>query len=183
VQPLGVSSMLVKFDGSQFGSVIEKVEAAYAELNKDLPFEYRFLDDQMSELYDQEIHTLNIFSVFSLIALLLACLGLLGMAIAILNQRTKEVGMRKILGASASQIMAMFVGQFLRLVVIALVIGLPIAYFLMQQWIAEFSYQAPFGIMPFAWSVVILISVCVLSVVSAIAKIIYANPVNALRYE
>ncbi len=183
LQPLGASHMLVKLNGNQFGSIVDQIATTYAVLNQDIPFEYRFLDEQLSKLYDQEIHTLNIFSVFALIALLLASLGLLGMAIAILNQRTKEVGMRKILGASASQIMAMFVGQFLRLVVIALVIGLPIAYLLMQEWIAEFSYQAPFGIMPFVWAALILLVVSVLSVITAIAKIVYANPVNALRYE
>ena len=105
------------------------------------------------------------------------------MAIAILNQRVKEVGIRKILGATSNQIMAMIFGQFAKLVVIALIIGLPLAYILMQSWLAEFSYRVPFGVMPFVWAVVILVTVASISVLSAVLKITYSNPADALRYE
>lgn len=183
LQPLGVSNMLVKVEGTKFGSVIAKIEKEFAVLNNDLPFEYRFLDEQMGKLYDDEIQSLNIFAVFACIALILACLGLLGMALATINQRIKEVGMRKILGATSSQIMWMILAQFIRLVVIALVVGLPIAYLLMQQWLQEFSYQAPFGLMPFVWAIVVLMAVALISVISAVSKITYSNPVEALRFE
>lgn len=183
LQPLGVSNLLVKVEGNKFGTVISRIEKEFAILNKDLPFEYRFLDEQMGKLYDDEIRSLNIFGVFACIALALACLGLLGMALATINQRIKEVGMRKILGATNGQIMWMIIGQFLRLVGIALLIGLPIAHLLMQFWMQEFTYQVAFGFMPFIWAILILLTVAMVSVISAVSKITYSNPVEALRYE
>ncbi|WP_420318501.1 ABC transporter permease [Ekhidna sp.] len=181
--PYDVEHLLVKVDGNQFSSIIHQIQEIYTPVNKDLPFEYQFLDERLGTLYDQEVKTLNIFSVFAGIALILASLGLLGMAIAILNQRIKEVGIRKILGASSSQVMLMVLGQFVRLVFVALIVGLPLAYILMQRWLNEFSYQAPFGIMPFIWATIILMFVAVISVISAVAKITFSNPVEALRYE
>ncbi|WP_424961368.1 ABC transporter permease [Ekhidna sp.] len=183
LQPLGAGELLIKMEGNQFGQIINEIEPIYEQLGSELPFEYRFLDQELAALYEQEERTLSIFSVFSMVALILASLGLLGMAIAILNQRVKEVGMRKILGATSSQIMGMILGQFARLVAIAALIGLPLSYFMMQSWIAEFSYRAPFGVMPFVWSLTVLLGVAMLSVISAVTRITYSNPVDALRYE
>lgn len=184
VQPLGAGHMLVKLSGQQFSETITKIEEIYnANIESELPFEYHFLDQELASLYEQEERTLSIFSIFSMVALILASLGLLGMAIAILNQRIKEVGMRKILGATSGQIMRMILGQFVRLVVVAIIIGLPLSYLLMEGWIAEFSYRAPVGIMPFIGAIMILLLVAVISVISAVTKITYSNPVEALRYE
>ncbi|WP_420575309.1 ABC transporter permease [Ekhidna sp.] len=184
VQPLGAGHLLVKLSGQQFGETIAKIEEIYnANIESELPFEYHFLDQELASLYEQEERTLSIFSIFSMIALILASLGLLGMAIAILNQRIKEVGMRKILGATSGQIMRMILGQFVRLVIVAIAIGLPLSYLLMEGWIAEFSYRAPVGIMPFIGAILILLLVAVISVISAVTKITYSNPVEALRYE
>ena len=91
--------------------------------------------------------------------------------------------MQKILGATSGQIMWMIMGQFLRLVGIALLIGLPIAHLLMQFWMREFTYQVAFGFMPFIWAILILLTVAMVSVISAVSKITYSNPVEALRYE
>ncbi|MFK7953698.1 MAG: ABC transporter permease, partial [Ekhidna sp.] len=184
VQPLGAGNILVKLEGQSFAETMNQIEAIYmANIKTDLPFEYEFIDQQLAQLYKQEEQTLSIFSVFALIALIIASLGLLGMALAILNQRVKEVGMRKILGATSAQIMQMIFGQFLKLIVVALVIGLPLSYLLMQNWVNEFSYQAPFGIMPFVWSAIILLTVAAISVSSAVSKIAFSNPVDSLKYE
>ncbi|MEP1033031.1 ABC transporter permease [Ekhidna sp.] len=184
VQPLGAGNMLVKLEGQQFAETIARIEEIYnANIESELPFEYHFLDQDLADLYAQEERTLSIFSIFSVIAMVLASLGLLGMAIAMLNQRIKEVGMRKILGASSGQIMRMILGQFARLILVALIIGLPISYLLMQSWIQEFSYQAPFGIVPFVFAILILFGVSLVSVFSAVMKITYSNPVDSLRYE
>ncbi|MEO9870747.1 ABC transporter permease [Ekhidna sp.] len=183
VEPYAAGHVLVKLDGNEFGSVMTEIEEIYSQLNAELPFEYYFMDQQLAELYEGEMKTLNIFSVFTGIAVALACLGLLGMAIATLSHRIKEVGMRKILGASSPQIMRMVLGQFLKLITIALLIGLPLAYLLMQTWMSEFSYQASFGIMPFIWASLALLVVAILSVGSAVTKITFSNPVDSLRYE
>ncbi len=184
VQPLGAGNLLVKLEGQKFSETIRRIEEIYnANIENELPFEYQFLDQTLASLYKQEERTLSIFSVFSLVALILASLGLLGMAIAILNQRIKEVGMRKILGATSAQIMRMILGQFVRLIFVAVIIGLPLSYLLMQSWVTEFSYQAPVGVMPFVGAIFVLILVTFLSVISAVSKISFSNPVEALRYE
>ncbi|MEP5611987.1 MAG: ABC transporter permease [Cyclobacteriaceae bacterium] len=190
IQPLliqldeyAAGQLVVKMEGTNFQKVLGDIEAVYLSTNTDLPFEFQFLDQQLAELYQIEVKTLSIFSVFAVVALILASLGLLGMAIAILNQRIKEVGMRKILGASSAQIMRMIFAQFAKLIVIALLIGLPVSYVLMQNWISEFSYQAPFGVMPFVWAGVVLSLVAAISVSSAVFRIAFSNPVEALRYE
>lgn len=184
VQPFGAGNILVKLDGREFGETIAQIKEIYnANIDNDLPFEYEFLDEQLAKLYEQEERTLSIFSVFAIIALIIACLGLLGMAIALLNQRIKEVGMRKILGASSGQIMGMILGQFAKLVIAAIVIGLPISYLLMQSWLREFSYQATFGPAPFVFAILVLLVVSLISVFSAVMKISYSNPVDSLRYE
>jgi len=184
VQPLGAGNILVKLEGQQFGQIMNQIETIYNKgIDSDVPFEYQFLDQELAKLYEQEEQTLSIFSVFALIALIIASLGLLGMAIAILNQRIKEVGMRKILGASSAQIMQMIFAQFLKLIAIALLIGLPLSFFLMQNWMNEFSYQSPFGIMPFVWSAIILLAVAAISVSSAVSKIAFSNPVESLKCE
>ena len=182
-EPYAAGHILVKLDGNEFGSVMAEIEEIYHQLDSELPFRYYFMDQQLEELYEGEIKTLSIFSVFTGIALALACLGLLGMAISTLNHRIKEVGMRKILGANSAQIMQMVLGQFVKLILISLVIGLPLGYVLMQSWVSEFSYQAPFGIMPFVWASLFLLLVALLSVSSAVTKITFSNPVDSLRYE
>lgn len=190
IQPLliqlneyGVGEVVVKMEGTNFQKVLGDIELIYQATRSDLPFEYQFLDQQLAELYANEVKTLSIFSVFAVVALILASLGLLGMAIAMLNQRIKEVGMRKILGASSTQIMRMIFAQFAKLILISLLIGLPISYVVMQNWIREFSYQVPFGIMPYVWSGLMLLFVAVISVSSAVFRIAFSNPVDALRYE
>lgn len=175
--------LVIKMDGTNFKSALSEIEAIYQTTKEELPFEYHFLDQQLADLYQSETKTLKIFSVFSVIALILACLGLLGMAIAMLNQRIKEVGMRKILGASSVQIAQLILGQFIKLVGTALLIGLPVAFIVMQGWMLEFSYQAPFGLMPFVWSALILLLVAVISVSSAVLKIAFSNPVDSLKCE
>ncbi|GAB4243336.1 MAG: ABC transporter permease [Ekhidna sp.] len=184
LQPMAAGNLLVKLEGQRFSETIKRIEEVYhANIESEIPFEYQFLDEKLASLYEQEERTLSIFSVFSLVALVLASLGLLGMAIAILNQRIKEVGIRKILGASSAQIMRMIFGQFVKLILVAAIIGLPLSYLLMQSWVTEFSYRAPVGVMPFAGAIVVLIVVTFLSVISAVTKISFSNPVEALRYE
>ena len=183
VDPYAAGHILVKLDGNQFSRVMSEIETIYSELNTELAFEYHFLDQKLAQLYEQEERTLSVFSLFAAIALVLASLGLLGMAIATLNQRIKEVGMRKILGASTGQIMQMIMGQFARLVLVALCIGLPISYLVMQSWLMEFSYQVSFGIMPFIWTTSILMVVALISVFSSVLKISFSHPAHSLRYE
>lgn len=182
--PGGASHILVKLTGEDFAQSIQSIERIYTELIDDeLPFEYQFLDQTLAALYAQEERTFSIFSIFSSIALVLASLGLLGMALAVINHRIQEVGVRKILGASSTAIMLMILFQFLKLIAIALCLGLPLSYFLMESWVQEFSYRAPFGVFPYVSCVVVIIVAACGTVWSSVMKISFANPAQSLRQE
>ncbi|MEX2347536.1 MAG: FtsX-like permease family protein [Balneolaceae bacterium] len=107
----------------------------------DYPFEYEFLDQEYNALYQQETRAGNIFASFSILAVLIACLGLVGLASYMVEQRTKEIGVRKVLGATASQIITLFFRDFLVLVLIGFLISIPIAWFVMSGWLQNFAYR------------------------------------------
>ncbi|MEM8893832.1 MAG: ABC transporter permease [Bacteroidota bacterium] len=184
VQPMGAAHLLVKLDGDSFQSVISQLETIHQEmLDSELPFEYQFLDRSLATLYDQEVKTLSVFSIFSTVALVLACLGLLGMALTVINQRIKEVGIRKILGASSGQIVQMVGIQFLKPIILALFIGLPVAYLLIQDWVQDFSYRESFGMTPYIIAAVVLLVAAAASVTSAVIKVSLSNPAIILKNE
>jgi putative ABC transport system permease protein len=183
IDPQGINHLIVKLEGQNFQQTLAEMKTVYESLEEEVPFEYHFLDQKLADLYNTETRTLNIFSIFTVIALVLACLGLLGMAIAMLNQRVKEVGIRKIMGASSSGIIQMVLLQFSKLIGTALIIGIPIGYFLIQQWMNEFSYKVEIGFMPFIIASGILFLVAIASVSAVVMKIAYTNPADTLRYE
>jgi putative ABC transport system permease protein len=179
----GFANLIVKVEGNQFQKTMTDIKTVYEKFESETPMNAKFLDQQLEALYAAEDNTLNIFSFFTAVAIFLACLGLLAMAMALLSQKVKEIGVRKILGASAQQIMQMIFFQFAKLIVIALAIGLPLALYLMQNWMGMFSYQAPLGLMPFIGSAAFLLAVALLSVSVVVFKIAFTNPIHSLRYE
>lgn len=183
IHPIDFNQVLVKMKSENTQQTLQSIEQVYASFDKDFTFDYVFLDQQIDELYQSEVRTLEIFGLFSMVALFLACLGLLGIAMATLNQKIKEVGIRKTLGASSAQITSMILTNFFKLVFAALLIGLPIAWLVMQKWISEFSYQVDIGVLPYILSSIVLIIVAIGSVSMVVLRIAYSNPVNALRYE
>ncbi|SMD34886.1 AraC-type DNA-binding protein [Reichenbachiella faecimaris] len=182
-RPELLNHMVLKLDGKNFQQTLEAIEMTYTKFDQEEAFEFHFLDQQLGDLYESEVRTLSVFSIFTCVALFLACLGLLGIALAMLSQKVKEVGIRKILGARPIQIIQMIFAQFAALVGIALAIGLPIAHLLMQEWLMEFPYQTTLGFMPFVWSAVALLTVALASVSMVVLKIAATSPVKALRYE
>ncbi|MEQ8471017.1 MAG: ABC transporter permease [Marinoscillum sp.] len=183
LDPYDVNHIVVKMEGREFQNTLNQINAIYAQNIMDIPFEYHFIDEQLAELYNDEIRTLNIFTIFTSIALILACIGLIGLAIALLNQSIKDIGIRKIMGARSWDIFSMVLLQFLKLIGIALLFGLPVGYLIMQVWIQEFSYQATIGVLPFVVSACTLVIISIMSVSVIIVKIASTNPAETLRYE
>ncbi len=183
LDPYDVNHIVVKLEGQHFQKNLSKIEAAYREVNPSENFEYTFLDQQLSQLYQAEVRTLNIFIVFTSIALFLACIGLAGLAIALLHQHIKDIGIRKIMGARSRDIFGLVLSQFLKLIGIALLFGLPIGYVLIKFWLQEFSYQTTIGAMPFIVAGISLLFIAALSVSAIILKIAHTNPADTLRYE
>ena len=149
----------------------------------DFPFEYAFLDDGFDALYKQDRRLGETFRFFTILALLIASLGLFGLAVYTAEERTKEIGVRKVLGASARSIMLMLTTDFAKLVLIAAVIATPIAYFFMQEWLTRFAYRIDVGPKIFIFTIGLTLLISVLSVSSQAIRAALANPVDSLRHD
>lgn len=158
----------------------EKVWAAFVPQE---PFRYSFLDDSFNRLYKSDIKTSRLVFIFSGITVVIAALGLLALAAFSAEQRIKEIGIRKVLGASVSQIVAMLSKDFLLLVLLASLIALPLAWWLMNKWLQDFAYRVETGWWVFAAAGIIALLIAVLTVSSQAIKAAVSNPVKSLRTE
>lgn len=147
------------------------------------PFRYSFLDRDVQQLYETEQRVRRIFTVFSSLAIVIACLGLFGLTAFTAEQRTKEIGIRKVLGASFAGVVGLLSKDFLRLVMIAFVIAVPIAYFAMLRWLEDFAYRVELSPEPFAVAGALAVLVALVTVSGQAIKAALANPVETLRYE
>ena len=167
----------------QEAATIAALEEQWGRFVPDLPFEYSFLNERFNDLYQSEQKLGTIFTVFCSLAILIACLGLFGLAAYTAEQRTKEIGIRKVLGASVSSLVFMFSKDFTKLVLVALLIAMPISYFMMSRWLDDFAYRITLGVSTFliAGGLALLIAWLTIGFQSVRAAV--ANPVNSLRSE
>ncbi|MFB0566818.1 MAG: ABC transporter permease [Candidatus Aminicenantaceae bacterium] len=147
------------------------------------PFEYFFLDEDFNRLYMTEETRSRIFGLFALLGLSVACMGLLGLVSFAAEQKTKEIGIRKVLGASVSGIVLMLSREFTKCVVIANTIAWPIAYFVLTQWLQNFAYRTPIGLWIFILSSLLALFLALATVSFHAIKVATLNPVDSLRYE
>ena len=159
------------------------IESAWKKFAPEQPFEFSFLDQDFDALYRSEHQTGTIFEIFSALAILIACLGQLGLAAFVIEKRTKEIGVRKILGASVSSVVALLSKDFVKLVLIANVIAWPVASFVMNRWLENFAYRIEIGWWMFAVAGFIALLIALVTVSIQALKAALANPVEALRYE
>ena len=179
-----INYLLVKIEaGANPEDVIAGLEAVHSQFDQLLGLDYQFLDDQIYNQYLAERQAFKVFNLFTVLALVLAALGLLGLAYLIITQRTREIGIRKVMGARAFDILIMENRTFMRAIVLAIVIGLPISYFAMQDWLNAFAFRVPISATPFALTVAILVAVAITSVTVAVMRTVLRNPSSALRYE
>jgi putative ABC transport system permease protein len=143
----------------------------------------RFLDDDFEALYRGERRQAQLLTTFSLLAVAIACLGLYGLASFSTIRRTKEIGIRKTLGASVGNIVGLLTAEFGLLVVIANIVAWPIAYFAMQRWLSEFAYRIELGPFVFVASGLLALAVAALTVAAVASRAARAKPLTALRYE
>jgi putative ABC transport system permease protein len=143
----------------------------------------RFLDDDFEALYRGERRQAQLLTTFSLLAVAIACLGLYGLASFSTTRRTKEIGIRKTLGASVTDIVRLFTAEFGALVLLANVLAWPIAYFAMQRWLAGFAYRIELGPFVFIASGLLALAIATLTVAAVASRAARAKPVTALRYE
>jgi len=148
-----------------------------------MPFSYQFLDDAFANMYRAEQKIGKLGLSFAILAILIACLGLFGLATYMSEQRTKEIGVRKVLGASVSDIVAMLSKDFAKLVLIGAVIAFPIAWFAMNKWLQDFAYRINIGWWIFLVAAAITLFIALCTVIFQAIKAALANPVQSLRTE
>lgn len=177
------NQLIIKTSGQNLTSTISFLETKMKALAPHRPFEYRFMDEEFNKLYQSELRMGKVFSIFSAIAILLACLGLFGMSAYAAQQRMKEIGVRKVLGASISSIIFLLSANFIRLICIAFLIGAPVTWLVMRKWLQDFAYRITIGwwVFAVAASAILFIAFLIISIQSAKAAL--ANPVKSLRTE
>jgi putative ABC transport system permease protein len=168
------------------GQISAALAAIQAELDRIAPnqlFQYSFLSEDFNQLYRGEDKLGEVFRYFTGIAILIACLGLFGLAAFAAERRTKEIGIRKVLGASSTGIVSLLSKDFIKLVLLANVIAWPLAYFAMKKWLQNFAYRIDLGWWVFALAGGLALLIALLTVSTQAIKAALANPVEALRYE
>ncbi len=146
-------------------------------------FQYEFLDDRIAGFYKQEQKTYTAFRLFAIIAILIGCLGLYGLVTFAAAQRTKEVGIRKVLGASILNIVSLFGKEFVVLIVIAFLIAAPVAYFVMHNWLENFAYKINIGVNIFLVAIGVSFLIAAMTIAYQAIRAAVANPVKSLRTE
>ena len=173
----------VRIAAGDYQNTISFIEKTWKKFAGDQAFDYSFFDQTWSHLYIAEQRTSKVSLVFSVLAIFIACLGLLGLAAFVTEQRTKEIGIRKVLGASMLEIFILLSKEFTKWVVIANVIAWPVAYFIMKNWLNDFAYKVSITPWIFLYSGVLALIIAVFTVSSQVIKAARANPVKSLRYE
>ena len=177
------SQMFVKISGEDITPTLKYLKAVWTERVPYRPFEYHFLDEDYNALYKVEMRTSQLFGYFSTTAILLACLGLFALAAFTTVQRTKEIGIRKVLGASIFNIAGLLSFDFLRLVILAEVIAFPLAWWVMQRWLQDFAYRININWWVFAIAGLLAILIAMLTISFQAIRAALANPVNSLKSE
>ncbi len=177
------SELLVKLNGQHLPQTISFLQNKWKALVPNRPFEYRFLDEDYNKLYDNEIRLGKIMNLFSSIAIILACIGLFGLSTYSAQQRIKEIGVRKVLGASVSNIVFVLSKDFIKLSFIALLIAFPVAWWLMHSWLQSYEYRINIEWWVFVIAGLITLSIAIATVSFQAIKAAVSNPVKSLRTE
>ena len=182
---LGNSTGLASFKVTAAGTknLIPQIESKWKILAPGMPFSYRFMNDSFNDMYRSEQRAGTIAIVFSLLAILIACLGLFGLVTYMAEQRPKEVGIRKVLGASVSNVVTMLSKDFLILVLIAAVLAFPVAWWAMHKWLQDFEYRISISVWVFVAAGMSALLIALLTVSFQAIKAAIANPVKSLRTE
>jgi putative ABC transport system permease protein len=178
----GAGWMVVRYKGDP-QTVRSAIERQWKQITNEVPFNAKFSEDVMAELYEKEDARAQMFASFAILAVIIGCLGLFGLAAFTAERRTKEIGIRKVLGARTRDIVRLLVWQFSRPVIIANVIAWPIAWWLMRDWLNNFDQRITLGPVPFLFAAAIALGIAIATVVGHSVKVARANPIHALRYE
>ena len=189
ISPLGFylqssnGSVSFRFQAKNTKDVIEAIEKSWKALAPGQPFQYSFLDDDFSHMYSNEQRLGKTFGVFAALAIVIACLGLFALTAFTAEQRTKEIGIRKVLGASVNSIITLLSKEFGKLIIIAFVIATPIAWFAVNWWLKAYSYKVEIGVFVYLFAGLISFVIAWITMGYQSIRAASSNPVKSLRSE
>ena len=173
----------IRLKANEYQQAIKSIESKWKELVPDRPFRYEFLQDNLNRGYDEEHRSAKMFTIFSGLAVVIACVGLFGLSAYTASRRTKEIGIRKVLGATVGGVVMLLSKDFARLVAIAFVLASPLAWWMMDQWLSGFAYKITMGATPFILAGITALAIAWLTISYQSVKAAIANPVRSLKSE
>jgi len=181
--PNSYGRISIKLNTANIPAALTFIESTWKKFLPETPYEYDFLDTNFKKLYESEQKQATIFTIFACIAIFIACLGLFGLSAFSITQRIKEIGIRKVLGASTGSIVSLLSGDFLKLVALAAIIAFPIAWYAMDNWLRDFAYRTSISWWIFIAAGIIAASIALFTISFQAIKAALANPVKNLRTE
>ena len=178
-----INYMIVRLAPGNIQDGIAEVEKKWNQIIPNYPFDYYFVDETLNEQYAGWGKVSSLLRYFAILAILIACLGLFGLASFSAEQRTKEIGVRKVLGATVGNLLFLMSKEFTKWVIIANLIAWPLAYYLMKTWLADFAYRINIGLGTFLLSGLLTLVIALLTVSYQSVKAALANPVDSIKYE
>jgi putative ABC transport system permease protein len=179
----GAQYVIARIKGSQLTTVVDNIEAKWKTLVPEQLFKFVFFDQDLMALYESEKQAGQVFAIFSSLAIIIACVGLFGLSAYTASLRTKEIGVRKVMGASVGNIVLLLSTEFTKLIVIAIVLSVPISWYIMNQWLSGFAYRIQLGVGVFLFAGIIALLISWITVSYQSIKAAIVNPIRSLRSE
>jgi len=173
----------VRLKAGQFQQALQKIEAKWKEFVPDQPFKFQFLDDNLNQSYAAEQRSGKLFAVFSGLAIIIACVGLFGLSAYTASLRTKEIGIRKVMGSSVSEVVVLLSKDFTKLVAIAFALSVPLAWWMTNSWLKGFAYRIDVGIGSFVVAGILALGIALVTVSYQSIKAAMLNPAKSLKQE
>ena len=183
LRPQRLKYIIVRLQRGNPHAVIDHMQKSWSSVVTDYPFEYKFLDEDIDNMYKSDSRMLALLEYFAILAIVIACLGLFGLASFMAEQRTKEFGVRKVLGASNYSLVALICMEFFKLVIISNIIAWPVTYYFTQQWLDDFAYKVNIGFTIFLITGFLSLIIALITVGYQALKAANTNPVKSLKYE
>jgi len=181
--PDRTEKVMIKIAAGKERETIDRIQKFYQEFNPGFTFDYRFIDQDYQDQYFAEQRVATLSKYFAALAILISCLGLFGLAAFTAERRIKEIGIRKVLGASELKIVYLLSADFTKIVLVAIIIALPLSYLLIKDWLDDFAYKIPLSTWYFVGAGVIALSVAWITVSMQALRASRVNPVQCLRNE
>ncbi|MBD3290249.1 FtsX-like permease family protein [candidate division KSB1 bacterium] len=178
-----INYVLARLKANKIQAGISKLEKKWSEINPDLPFQYSFLDEDMEQQYLNYAMQEKVVNYASKLSILVIIIGLFGLSTYTLERRKKEIGIRKVLGASVGSVLELMIKEYMLLVIVANLVALPLAYYFAREWLQNFAYRIDLTVLPFVLSGLFALMLTFLTVFYQTIKAALANPVDSLRYE